>query len=130
VGAASVGGVSIRTATRPGASIFDRLPAPGLVLVGIASVQVGAAFATKLFPHLGPAGTVLLRVVFAAAILWAIWRPRPRAHGAAELRLAALFGLSLALMNLTVYEALDRRGGDARVHRAAGGRARRVAEPA
>src|SRR5437660_4511743 len=70
--------------------------------------MVGTAFATKLFTHLGPAGTVLLRVLFAAVVLWAIWRPRPRAHGAAELRLAALFGLSLALMNLTFYEALDR----------------------
>jgi inner membrane transporter RhtA len=89
-------------------SLFDRLPAPGLVLVGIASVQVGAAFATKLFVHLGPAGTVLVRVLFAAVVLCAIWRPRPRAHTARELRLAALFGLSLALMNLTFYEALDR----------------------
>ncbi len=89
-------------------SAFDHVPAPGLVLVGIASVQVGAAFATKLFAHLGPAGTVLLRVVFAAVVLCAIWRPRPRAHTARELRLAALFGLSLALMNLSFYEALDR----------------------
>jgi inner membrane transporter RhtA len=89
-------------------SVFDRVPAPGLVLVGIASVQVGAAFATKLFVHLGPGGTVLVRVLFAAIVLCAIWRPRPRAHTAAELRLAAVFGLSLALMNLSFYEALDR----------------------
>jgi inner membrane transporter RhtA len=88
--------------------VFDRVPAPGLVLVGIASVQVGAAFATKLFVHLGPAGTVLVRVLFAAIVLWAIWRPRPREHGPRELRLAALFGLALASMNLTFYEALDR----------------------
>src|SRR2546423_2415323 len=89
-------------------SPFDHVPAPGLVLVGIATVQVGAAFATKLFAHLGPAGTVLLRVLFAALVLLAIWRPSPRAHSASELRLAALFGLALALMNLTFYEALDR----------------------
>lgn len=89
-------------------TIFDRVPAPGLVLVGIASVQVGAAFATKLFVHLGPAGTVLIRVLFAAVVLCAVWRPRVRAHTAHELRLAALFGLSLAFMNLSFYEALDR----------------------
>ena len=89
-------------------SAFDRVPAPWLVLVGISSVQVGAAFATKLFAHLGPAGTVLLRVLFAAVVLCAIWRPNPRAHTASELRLAVLFGLSLALMNLSFYEALDR----------------------
>src|SRR5260370_31838249 len=89
-------------------SASDRVPAPGLVLVGIASVQVGAAFATKLFVHLGPAGTVLVRVLFAAIVLWAIWRPWPREHGPRDLRLAALFGLALACMNLTFYEALDR----------------------
>ena len=89
-------------------SIFDRVPAPGLVLVGIGSVQVGAAFATKLFDHLGPAGTVLLRVAFAAIVLCALWRPSLRAHSASDLRLAVLFGLVLAFMNLTFYESIDR----------------------
>ena len=74
---------------------------PGLVLVGIASVQVRAAFATKLFPHLGLGGTVLVRVLFVALVLWLVGRPRLRAHTMRELRLAALFGLSLALMNFT-----------------------------
>src|ERR1043165_1034010 len=92
----------------PRASVFDRVPAPGLVIAGIASVQVGAAFATKLFDHLGPAGTVLLRVAFAAIVLCAIWRPSLREHSAPDLRLAALFGLVLAFMNLTFYEAIDR----------------------
>jgi hypothetical protein len=89
-------------------SVTDRLPAPALVLMGIASVQLGAAFATKLFVHLGPAGTVFVRVLFAAVVLCAIWRPSLRRHTSRELRLAALFGLSLALMNLSFYEALDR----------------------
>lgn len=97
-----------REATAFDSSAFDRVPAPALVLVGITSVQVGAAFATKLFVHLGPAGTVLVRVFFAALVLCAIWRPRVRAYTAKELRLAALFGLSLAFMNLSFYEALDR----------------------
>ena len=91
----------------PSSDLFDRVPAPGLVLVGIASVQVGAAFATKLFTHLGPAGTVFLRLLFAAVVLCAVWRPRLRAHSRADLRLAAVFGLSLAFMNLSFYEALD-----------------------
>ena len=107
-GASGEGVLTRESYARPAAALFDRFPAPGLVLVGIASVQVGAAFATKLFVHLGPAGTVLLRVLFAAVVLWAVWRPRPRAHSARELRLAALFGLSLALMNLSFYEAIDR----------------------
>ena len=38
--------VHVQAQTAQRESIFDRVPAPGLVLVGIASVQVGAAFAT------------------------------------------------------------------------------------
>jgi inner membrane transporter RhtA len=100
--------VEAQATTQQRRSVFDQFPAPGLVLVGIAVVQVGAAFATKLFDHLGPAGTVLLRVLFAAIVLCAIWRPRLRDHSRADLRLAALFGLVLAFMNLSFYEAIDR----------------------
>jgi inner membrane transporter RhtA len=86
---------------------FDRAPAEVLVIGGIASVQTGSAFATKLFDHLGPAGTVLVRVTFAAIVLMAIWRPSLRGHSRSDLRLALLFGLSLAFMNLSFYEALN-----------------------
>lgn len=89
-------------------SAADRVPAPALVVVGITSVQLGSAFATKLFVHLGPAGTVLMRVVFAAIVLCAIWRPNLRSHAAGELRLALVFGLVLAFMNLSFYESLAR----------------------
>src|SRR5919201_3257320 len=100
--------VEAHSTARERRSFFDQVPAPGLVIVGIASVQVGAAFAIKLFDDLGPSGTVLLRVLFAAIVLWAISRPVPREHSAADLRLAALFGLVLAFMNLSFYQALDR----------------------
>ena len=53
----------------------DRRIAVGLVLGGIASVQFGSALATHIFDDVGPAGTVLLRTVFAAAILGLFWRP-------------------------------------------------------
>ncbi len=85
-------------------------PAPpvALVLTGIGSVQFGAALATTLFDELGPSGTTLLRLVFAAAILVGLWRPDPRAYTSAQLRLAGLLGLVLGLMNLSFYLALDR----------------------
>lgn len=87
----------------------DRPLSPvALVLTGIGSVQFGAALAATLFDELGPSGTTLLRLGFAAAILMALWRPDPRAYSLAELRLAALFGLVLGGMNLTFYLALDR----------------------
>ena len=90
------------------ASPTDRVPPVALVLTGIGSVQFGAALATTLFDELGPSGTTLLRLVFAAAILMALWRPDPRAYSAPQLRLAGLFGLVLGAMNLTFYLALDR----------------------
>ena len=80
----------------------------GLLMVGVASVQIGAAIATTLFDELGPAGTVLLRTGFAAVILALLWRPRLRGRPAGALRDAVLFGLALAGMNLTFYAALDR----------------------
>ncbi len=55
-----------------------RVPALALVGGGIFSVQFGSAVATKLFPTVGPGGAVLLRLVTAAIVLMAIWRPRRR----------------------------------------------------
>src|SRR3954447_21331632 len=86
----------------------ESVPAPALVLLGIASVQFGAAIATTLFDDVGPGGTVMLRIVFAAVMLVLLWRPSLRGHESGDLLLAAMFGLSLAAMNLTFYEALDR----------------------
>ena len=86
----------------------ERSVAVGLVLAAATSLQVGAAFAVTLFDDLGPAGAAFLRLGFAAVVLWAIWRPRVRAHAPADLRTAAAFGLALGLMNWSIYEAMDR----------------------
>jgi inner membrane transporter RhtA len=99
-------------------AVSDRAPAQALkaggkggvplVLVGIASVQFGAALAGTIFDETGPAGATLLRALFAALILVAIWRPRPSAYSASDLRLVALFGLVLGAMNLCIYESFSR----------------------
>jgi len=86
----------------------QRATSIALVLGGVVSVQVGAAVATTLFDELGPPATVFVRVGFAALALMAVWRPSVRAVGAGGWRLVALFGVSLAAMNLSFYEALDR----------------------
>jgi inner membrane transporter RhtA len=84
------------------------VPPVGLVVLGILSVQVGAAFAKTLFPALGPYGTVLVRLAFAALILMVAWRPRIRGHSGRDYLLVLLFGLVFAVMNTSFYAALDR----------------------
>ena len=88
--------------------VVDRVPPVPLLLCGIVSIQFGAALAATLFDDLGPAGTSILRLGFAAVILVALWRPHVRGRDPHALRLVAAFGLALGLMNLTFYEALDR----------------------
>jgi inner membrane transporter RhtA len=51
---------------------------------------------------------VLYRLAFAAVVLLAIWRPAPLDAGRERLLLVLAFGLTLAAMNLSFYEALDR----------------------
>lgn len=82
--------------------------AAGLVLLGVGSVQLGSALATTLFDDVGPAGTVLIRTAFAAAVLLAIWRPARGSLDRTTTRSIALFGVSLAGMNLCFYESLSR----------------------
>ena len=83
-------------------------PPTGLVLLAVTSVQFGAALAKTLFDDLGPGGTVLLRVLFAAVALGLLWRPSLRSRSGRDLALAALFGITLAGMNFAFYSALDR----------------------
>ena len=88
-----------------------RLPdssAPLLVVAAVASVQSGAAIAVRLFPKVGPGGAVLLRLGIAALVLLAIARPRLARRGRADLVVAVGYGVVLAAMNFTFYEALDR----------------------
>ena len=79
-----------------------------LVFVAVGSVQIGAALARTLFDDAGPAGTVLVRVFFAALVLALLWRPAVRGHSGQDWRLVVAFGLSLGLMNLFFYESIAR----------------------
>jgi inner membrane transporter RhtA len=92
----------------PPKGFLARAPSGGLVLGGIASVQLGSALAAKLFAQVGPSGAVLLRLVTASVVLLLIWRPRVRGRTRRELVLAGLFGLVLAGMNLCFYSAIHR----------------------
>jgi inner membrane transporter RhtA len=84
------------------------VPPELLVLGGIGSVQFGSAFANKLFDQAGPGGVVFLRLLLSGAILLAVARPSLRGRSRQDLAAAVAFGLVLAGMNWSFYEALDR----------------------
>src|SRR5438105_8441244 len=84
------------------------IPPTGLVLASMLSVQVGAALAKGLFPTLGPAGTVFLRIGFGALVLLAVERPRLRGYTRRDYAAVALFGRVIAGMNTAFYNALAR----------------------
>jgi inner membrane transporter RhtA len=79
-----------------------------LVLGGIGSVQFGAALADKLFDDAGPGGVVFLRLALSGIILLALARPRLRGRSRPDLGAALAFGVVLAAMNWSFYEALAR----------------------
>ncbi|HEY1366732.1 MAG TPA: EamA family transporter [Gaiellaceae bacterium] len=87
---------------------FGGLGAPALVLGAAISVQAGSSIAKSLFDSLGPAGAVLVRLVFGTLVLLAVAPPRRRRWTARELRLTATLGLTLGCLNLTFYEAIAR----------------------
>jgi inner membrane transporter RhtA len=88
--------------------MLRRVPAPVLVVAAAVSVQGGAAIAKSLFPALGPPGVVFLRLLFGSVALWAVARPRLRGRRRRDLVPVLLLGLTLAAMNDTFYEGIER----------------------
>lgn len=87
-------------------SWLSRAPSEALVVASAVSQYVGSAIAFLLFASVPAQGVAWLRVL-SAGIALAIWRRpwRSRWTGA-RLRLAAAFGVVLALMNLSFYLAI------------------------
>lgn len=84
----------------------DSVPAPVLVLGGIVSVQFGGALAASLVPRIGAGGSVVMRLLFATAILLVAVRPRWTGHSRSAWWTVVGFGLALGLMNYSFYGAL------------------------
>lgn len=89
-------------------SAADAVPPSGLVLLAIFSVQLGAGFAKELFAALPPSAVVFLRIAMGALIMGLVARPRLRGLSGRDWMVGLGFGVTLALMNLTFYEALSR----------------------
>lgn len=91
--------------------LLNRVPPAVLVLLAITAIQVGAALAVFLFPLLGAAGTVALRIALSAVLLLTAARRRLalfpgllRTHW----RVLVPFGICCAGMNLCFYLAIER----------------------
>lgn len=78
-----------------------------LVLTGIASVQLGAAFAKTMFDEASPSAIAWLRLLTSSVILLAVVRPRLR-RSRSDWLLAAAFGVALGLMNWLIYQSFAR----------------------
>ena len=80
----------------------------GFVLIGILSVQFGAAIAKDLFDRIDPTARVFLRLLTSALVLLAIARPALRARSRQDWLVVAAFGATLGLMNWAIYQSFAR----------------------
>ena len=92
------------------------MPPSALVVTGIFSVQFGAGLAARLFAQIPPAAVTGLRLWTAAAVM-AVAGARPlrttlsalmRGHAWRDVAVVAGFGLTLAVMNFSIYQSFAR----------------------
>jgi inner membrane transporter RhtA len=101
------GGRSVR-----GLFSLGAMPPPAMVLLGVVSLQVGAGLAKHLFDRLPPDAVVLMRLLTSAVMLCIVGRKALRgvlrSHAWRDLAVAGGFGLTLALMNFSIYQSFSR----------------------
>ena len=81
-----------------------------LVLVGIASVQLGASIAKSLFDDVSPTTIVWLRLATSAMVLVAIARPRLQLRSRADLLAVAATSVTDAVANAPADRIVLSRG--------------------
>lgn len=94
--------------SNPLAGVLDAVPPPGLVVLAILSIQLGAALAIQLFSVIGPLGTVFCRVGLSAIIFVILIRPKIDGTTVKSGHVLVLYGFTLAAMNWCFYEAIAR----------------------
>ncbi|WP_432824528.1 EamA family transporter [Dactylosporangium sp. CA-092794] len=89
---------------------LDTRGALATMAASAASNQAGAALGARAFGTLGPAGVVAVRQFVAAAVLLPVARPNLRRFTWAQWWPTLLLGVVFAIMNLSLYTAIDRVG--------------------
>lgn len=84
------------------------MPPPGLLLVSIVSIQLGAAVAIQIIGVLGPIGTTFLRLAFSALLLLVVARRQIGASARRHAGLLVVYGCAIGAMNMCFYGAIDR----------------------
>ena len=84
------------------------LTAIGSVLLAMVTIQSGASLAKQLFPIVGPEGTTALRLGFAAAVLWLVFRPWRALPQGRDWQSIIIYGLCLGGMNILFYLSIAR----------------------
>lgn len=95
----------------PAAPAPDRrrvLAAAGLILVGSAGIQASSAISSTLFSSYGTVGVSALRSAIAASILLLAIRPALRGRSRSEWAGIIVYGAAMALMNISLYAAIQR----------------------
>jgi inner membrane transporter RhtA len=85
-----------------------RVAGVAMILGTSASIQLAAAIAHSLFATLGPTGVSALRFALGTAIIVPLVRPRARGRDRATWAAIAAYGISLATLNLTFFQAIAR----------------------
>ncbi|MDN5725963.1 MAG: EamA family transporter [Propionibacteriales bacterium] len=92
----------------PAAGLASRIPPSWLVLIGIASVQIGAAVAKDLFATVPPTTMVWLRLATSAIVLLILIRPRLTGRTRRDWLVALGYGVALVWMNWAIYQSFAR----------------------
>ncbi|MSX02770.1 MAG: EamA family transporter [Actinobacteria bacterium] len=91
-----------------GSGTLGRFPPLALVIGSIVSVQFGAAISVTIFDEVGVSGSTFLRLAFASLFLFLLGRPKVSKWSPQQFKMALVFGLTLAAMNLSFYAAIER----------------------
>ncbi|MGW3106080.1 EamA family transporter [Streptomyces sp. NPDC001100] len=110
-------GASAATTPLTGTSHGIPRPSSRVGLAGVATMagsglsnQTGAALGSLAFPVIGPVGVVAVRQYVAAAVLFAVGRPRLREFAWWQWWPVLLLAVVFGTMNLSLYTAIDRVG--------------------